>query len=213
MLADELAPQPGDVSGEDPADGRVQRRALNRQAVLDSLSQLIASGHGDPTIEEVAVAAGVSPRSIQRYFGSLEVARDELRSRIIEDTLGYIPHASGPVMPGASLEERCASLVASRFELYDRVGAMIRNSASRHVQNKEIGERFAAARELVEGQVFDRFEPELGALNPDEQEASLAVVNALLSFESIDAFLSNGDNTRSLVGRRLVVQLVAAFSS
>lgn len=179
--------------------------------MLDSLGQLIASGNGDPTIEEIAAMAKVSPRSIQRYFGTLEALRDELRRAIIDDVLGYLEHASGPVMPGASLEERCASLVASRFELYDRIGAVVRNSATRRVPSDETGARFAAARELVEGQVFERFEPELGPLAPDERDASLAVVNALLSFESIDVFLADGNDTRGLVGRRLVTQLVAAF--
>lgn len=130
---------------------------------------------------------------------------------IVDDVLGYLPYASGPVMPGASLEDRCASLVASRFELYDRIGAMVRNSATRHTPADGVGARFAEPRQMVEAQVVERFEPELGSLDPDERAASLAVVNALLSFESIDAFLSNGDDTRSLVGRRLVTQLMAAF--
>ncbi|MFK7916515.1 MAG: TetR/AcrR family transcriptional regulator [Ilumatobacter sp.] len=201
-----------EVAGaDDPGDGRVRRRTDNRAAVVETLRTMILGGAVDPTIEEVAEVAGVSVRSIQRYFGSLESARDELRGEIVRIALEHLENASGPVMPGASLEERCASVVASRFEMYDRVGAMIRNSRSRFMSGEESGARFEMARALVNAQIPERFELELSAMGVEDRAATLAVLDVLLSFDSIDGLLADSNATRSPIGRVLINQLVSAL--
>ena len=53
---------------EVPGDGRLARRDRNRIAVLDAAIELFAEGVLDPTPDDVATRAGISARSVYRYF-------------------------------------------------------------------------------------------------------------------------------------------------
>ena len=49
------------------ADGRRVRREQNREAVLDAVVELFHEGSYQPTTDEIAIRAGLSPRSQFRY--------------------------------------------------------------------------------------------------------------------------------------------------
>ena len=50
------------------SDGRRARRERNREAVLDALMELVKEGDDDPSVDDIAARAGVSYRSVYRYF-------------------------------------------------------------------------------------------------------------------------------------------------
>ena len=49
-------------------DGRRERRAGNRQAALDALVELFGDDRFQPSTAEIAERAGISARSLFRYF-------------------------------------------------------------------------------------------------------------------------------------------------
>ena len=59
--------QSDDAFGEE-TDGRRLRRALNREAVVDALLSLYDEGNLRPGTDRIAERAGISPRSLFRYF-------------------------------------------------------------------------------------------------------------------------------------------------
>jgi len=74
--------------GQAPEGGRTNQKARTRAAILVSAIQLIREG-GLPTVEEAALAAGISKRTAYRYFTSqdhmlADAALDALRLRMNE---------------------------------------------------------------------------------------------------------------------------------
>jgi AcrR family transcriptional regulator len=74
--------------GQVPEGGRTNQKARTRAALLASAIQLIRDG-GRPTVEEAALAAGISKRTAYRYFTSqdhllADAALDALRVRMNE---------------------------------------------------------------------------------------------------------------------------------
>ncbi|HWJ36775.1 MAG TPA: TetR/AcrR family transcriptional regulator [Steroidobacteraceae bacterium] len=74
--------------GQAPEGGRTNQKARTRTAILASAIQLIREGRR-PTVEEAALAAGISKRTAYRYFTSqdhmlADAALDGLRSRMNE---------------------------------------------------------------------------------------------------------------------------------
>jgi AcrR family transcriptional regulator len=74
--------------GQAPEGGRTNQKARTRAAILVSAIQLIREG-GLPTVEEAALAAGISKRTAYRYFTSqdhmlADAALDALRVRMNE---------------------------------------------------------------------------------------------------------------------------------
>jgi AcrR family transcriptional regulator len=74
--------------GQAPEGGRTNQKARTRAAILVSAIQLIREG-GWPTVEEAALAAGISKRTAYRYFTSqdhllADAALDALRVRMNE---------------------------------------------------------------------------------------------------------------------------------
>jgi len=73
---------------QEASGGRVNQKARTRTALLDSAIALIRAGQR-PTVEEAALAAGISKRTAYRYFTSQEhmladAALESLRGRMDE---------------------------------------------------------------------------------------------------------------------------------
>src|SRR5580692_8817356 len=64
-------------------DGRRLRREQNREAVLSAMGELFAEGLYQPNVNEIAERAGLSPRSLFRYFDDV----DDLHRATIEGQL------------------------------------------------------------------------------------------------------------------------------
>ena len=73
-------------------DGRHARRDRNRLAVVDAILALFSEGNFEPTSDQIAERAGLSPRSLFRYFDDLEdlnrvaIARQFERVRQLKKT-------------------------------------------------------------------------------------------------------------------------------
>jgi AcrR family transcriptional regulator len=59
-------------AGETEGDGRTARRERNREAVVTALLGLYREGVMTPSADEIATRAGVSARSLFRYFTDVD---------------------------------------------------------------------------------------------------------------------------------------------
>lgn len=171
-----------DAAGE--VDGRTARRRRNVDAVLTGYITLLAEGRFDPTAEEIAARAGVSHRSIYRYFPS----RDELLAAVLRRIMDEIVSDDDPTPLDAPFAERCEWFARRRVEGYWR-HRIVARSAFGH-RNVTTGEVIAAARGALRRQTAKYFAAELAAVVAPDGDALLGILDAPFQFESLD-YLAN----------------------
>jgi len=99
------------------SQGRVNQKARTRTALLASALDLIRRGYR-PTVEDAALAVGISKRTAYRYF----VSQDHmLADAALEGLRGQMDAVfSGPAMAGADAHVRLNRLAAAIRELGER---------------------------------------------------------------------------------------------
>ena len=100
-------------------DGRRQRRERNREAVVQAVLELVREGELAPGAEAVAARAGLSARSVFRYFDDLD---DLCRAAIAHQVALVRPILDHELASGGSLAERVTAVVAQRVDLFEAMG-------------------------------------------------------------------------------------------
>ena len=183
-------------------DGRRLRRAQNRQAVLDALVGLFEDGVYQPTTNEIAERAGISPRSLFRYFDDVD---DLHRAAIERSRLTAAPLAVMDIDADAPTAEKVAAFVEARVRLHEAVGnaeRATRLSAHRHE---------VIAAQLREGRAFFRNQARtVFASELEGADASLLpAVDALTSIETYDLYRT----THGLSRVRATTALASALTA
>lgn len=194
------------------SDGRSARRERNRDAVLDALVELTTEGDDDPSIDDIADRAGVSYRSVYRYFKDRSEMMDAATDRAMAWIQPLLLNASGPVSPNDPLDHRIDSIVDARVEVYYQIADMVRQAMIQSFSNRKIDEHFRNARRLSRRQIHDRFHDELKLFSPQECELRISSVDQILSFFAIDYFVSERNHTRPELERYLRGGIRAALS-
>ncbi len=178
---------PEDATAPDRAvDGRSAIRDRNRDAVLDAVLDLFSEDNLSPGPEEVAERAGLSVRSVYRYFED----HDALSRAAIERQLERVgPLLLLPAIGEGALDERIARFVEVRLRLQAAAGPALRATRIRATFDPVVRDQFDADRIRLREQVERQFAPELTAMAPDRARARLAAVDALSAFESLDRYL------------------------
>ena len=154
------------------ADGRRVRREQNREAVLDALVELFHEGSYQPTTDEIAQRAGLSPRSLFRYFTDTE---DLSRAVIDRELRTSQPLLELDVDEHAPLDERIEELVAARVRLFETIAPTARAARLAAVRNPTIATQLRERRARLRDQVRRVLDPE---------PAMLPALDALCSFET-----------------------------
>jgi TetR/AcrR family transcriptional regulator of autoinduction and epiphytic fitness len=157
-------------------DGRHRRREENREAVIDALVALWDDGRYQTSAAEVAERAGISPRSLFRYFDDLG---DLTRAAIERHLQAAAPLFDIPIDASEPTAAKIAAVVDCRLRLWDAIEASARAGRATAHRNPIVAERLHDARRSFCDQVRTLFAPEL-ADRPD----ALGPVDVLLSFES-----------------------------
>lgn len=186
-------------TGED-LDGRRLRRSHNREAVLDALTSLFNQGSYQPSTNDIAERAGLSARSLFRYFDDV----DDLNRAVIERHLRRArPLADIEVEPDQPTSVKVRRLVETRVQLFETIAPEARACrlwAHRH--------RVVAA-QLQENRAY--FRQQIRALFPREVQGPgatlLPILDVLCSFESYELLR----NDQGLSRRETVSTLVAAM--
>ena len=169
-------------AGARHVDGRTLRRTRNRTAVIDALIDLAREGSLRPAASEIADRAGVSHRSIFRYFEDL----DELVSVAIEHSFAEAGTLTGvPAIGSGSLDVRIATLVDARMKLFESVDGTMQLARMRAPSIPAIDEGMTEIAELFEAQIAEHFSAERAAV--DEADRGL-LVDAALVLTSYDSF-------------------------
>jgi AcrR family transcriptional regulator len=178
-------------SGDDDADdadaalgvdGRRARRDQNRRAVVDALVSLYEEGDYEPTAAEVARRAGLSPRSLFRYFDDVA---DLSRAAVAHHARRVGPMLSVEVRDDDPLEYRVAELVRRRLELWEHITPSARVARMRAPVVPMLAVELRRNRAIQRSQAAGHLAPELAAL-PDGGRQALAAIDLLLSFESFE---------------------------
>jgi AcrR family transcriptional regulator len=194
-----------DASGDDPlVDGRSAIRDRNRDAVLDAVLDLFSEDNLSPGPEEVALRAGLSVRSVYRYFAD----HDSLtRAAIARNIEKVTPRFLIPAIGEGPLEDRVGRFVDARLRLQAAVGPTARAARIRATFDPLVREDIETSRRFLRAQVERHFAPELAVLDPGRARARAAAVDALFSFESLDHYLVHRgidpDDTRVLLSDAL----------
>ncbi|HEX9765989.1 MAG TPA: TetR/AcrR family transcriptional regulator [Nitriliruptorales bacterium] len=163
------------------ADGRRLRAVRNRELVIEAILDLFDEGNLDFDAPTLAERAGVSVRSVYRYFED----RDSLvRAGVAKhaERLGELLRHD--VDLDADLQTRISQFLDYRLALYPQVETVVR--VARHYARRlpDVGDTLAGRRATVREQLTDVFGPELGPAGSRRCAERLAALDAATDFDT-----------------------------
>jgi len=182
-------------------DGRRLRRETNRDAVIDALLSLFDEGFYQPTTNDVAERAGISPRSLFRYFEDVDDLTQAAIDRAVTGAAGLLDVGVGPEAPTL---DKIEHLVEQRMRLFDVVAPVARAARALSYRNKVVAGQMENSRSFMRGQVNRLFAPELG-----DSDTVLPIIDALCSFEVYELLR----NDQGLSRRKAMTALNAALAA
>jgi AcrR family transcriptional regulator len=160
-------------------DGRTARRRRNRDAVVDALLELCHAGNLNPSVDQIAEQAGLSGRSLFRYFDDVDDLYRAAIARHHERVDGLFAIAVDADAPTA---ERIGALVEARLRLFEAIGAVGVLARLRAPFEPIVADELRRARGALRRQVERLFAAELAALG-SRSAGVLDAIDALCSFE------------------------------
>ena len=190
-------------------DGRRLRRQQNRTAVLDALLGLFADGVYDPSSADIAERAGLSPRSLFRYFDDI----DDLHRAAVEANLALArPLVVLAVDATAPTAAKVRAIVDSRMRLYATIAPGARAARTLAFRHKIVATQLIQNRVFLRDQVARLFAPELAAMAEPTRDAAISVADVLCSFESWDLLIAERGLAVADVERALASGLTAVLA-
>jgi AcrR family transcriptional regulator len=175
-------------------DGRRARRDRNKYAVVDAFLELVRAGNPRPSVAEVADRSGVSHRSVFRYFED----KDELARTAIERQQAFAaPLLALTVGPGAPIDERISRFVERRIELFEHLGPVARLARALADGQPVLAAGLTSTRRYLRGQIEHLFAAELREMPGPQARHTLAVLDVVCSFESVDLLLHDQGLSRA----------------
>jgi len=191
-------------------DGRHARRERNRLAVVDAMLALYGEGNLDPSSDEIAERAGLSPRSLFRYFDDLD---DLVRVSISRQHERLAPMARLDISTDAPLAGRIDRLVTQRLRLFDRIASVGVVSRVRAPFQPLIASELAISRSFLRRQIEQLFSPELAARGKAGGASALAVIDVLTSFEALHLLRDDQHLTRQQIEAALADSITRLLES
>lgn len=190
-------------------DGRVARRMRNREAVVQAALDLVAEGQVEIALEDLTTRSGVSPRSVFRYFETLDDLRREVIRTSVED-LDDLMQPPGPA--GAARAARIEGFVAGRLALYPRLAGPARLARSRAATVVGIREEQDRYRTTLSEQTRAQFRPELGGRGAQKEEVT-GLIEAVTSFDSWELLAEHRGWSARKIARAWAAALDALLSA
>lgn len=205
----------GGVSSPPPiplpsADGRNQRRDRNRDAVVTALLELYREGESGPSAEQIAQRAGISVRSLFRYFDDVDAL---VRTAIARQQHHLAPLYALDAPPDLPVGERIERFVAARVRLLQGMGEVGRVARSLAARQPLILAELARIRHTLRVQLADTFAPELDALDPADRRRTLAAADVVVSWEAYDLMHNDQGLPADEVGPAMAAGLAALLGA
>lgn len=184
-------------------DGRHQRRNRNIDLVVDATLALLASGDPWPSAAAIAASAGLSERSVFRYFDDL----DALARAAVETQARRADHLFDPLPADGDLATRIDRLVEHRVALHGEVGPIVHAARLRAALHAAIAAGLAHRRQQLRAQLEALFADELAG-----SEDLLVALEVATGFDALHALRVDRECSAaqtSDVLRRTVTALLA----
>ena len=160
-------------------DGRRLRRERNREAVIDAVVSLFEEGSYQPTTDEIAERAGLSPRSLFRYFDDVD---DLNRAAVDRQLADAEPLLELDISVDAPTVDKIDCVVAQRLRLWEAIEPAARAARLNAHRRPVVAAQLVDGRAFMRRQLRELFAPELQG----ERAAHLGAIEVLTSFESYD---------------------------
>jgi len=155
--------------------------------VVDAVLDLFEVGELDPAPAAIAARAGVSERSLFRYFDGLDDLRQAVLARAIDRSEHFL---RGPSAPGSSAQTRIQELVGLRLDLWTATRGATQVALVRARFVPAMATEVDRFRHRLHEQAATFFEPELGRWPPRRRQELLLAVDALTSFGAFDLMVT-----------------------
>lgn len=197
-----------DASIESPAqiDGRRARGERNKNAVVTALLELYESGEVQPSAARVAALAGVSERSVFRYFDDME----DLATTAVSIQWERVQPFYKDLSTEGSFANRLQAIIDHRLALYDKVGGVFRVGLAAAVRISAAAEAVEQRRDFLRRQGRRQFRIEIEA--QDNPTNASTIVDFTLSLENIDYLRRSAGMTNTQIKKVLAENLQAVLS-
>ena len=164
-------------------DGRSLRRERNREAVIESFLALVREGNFDPGGAEIAERAGVSHRSVFRYFDDLA---DLMRTAIGRELQRDLPLGVIDNVGEGTFSDRLERLVDARLAMFDKVHGIATVTRLRSATIPSLNVEFAAITSQFRPVMERHFAVELGRFPASKRNTIADATQVLLSWDAYD---------------------------
>lgn len=164
----------------------------NRNAVVDAMLALIREGNVSPSSAEIAERAGISSRSVFRYFDDID---DLLRTAIARQFDRLRPLLALETPEGADTAAKVQQVAEQRVALFEGMGMVGVVARLRAPAQPLIAAQLAQLRSFLRHQLKRTFADELAAMGAPAAGSVLAVADVVCSFEAYQ--LLRGDQVMS----------------
>ncbi len=192
-----------------PPDGRNLRRDRNRDAVVTTLLELYRDGDLNPSAEAIAARAGISVRSLFRYFDDAEAM---VRAAIARQQEHLAPLYALDVPPELPLAERVERFVAARVQLLEGMGEVGRVARAVAPRQPLLLAELARIRGTLRRQLAAVFADELAALPADRRRAAVAAADVVTSWESFDLMRHDQGLSRAHAAAAMATAVLALLA-
>jgi AcrR family transcriptional regulator len=190
----------------DESDGRRLRRKLNRDAVLDALLGLFRDGIYQPSTAEIAHRAGISPRSLFRYFSDVDDLHRAALNRQLQRALPLVELATDPAEPTAV---KIASVVQARARLYEEMAPAARAMRAASHRHHQLARELRRNRAYMRDQLHAVFEAELARFG----DGGMPAIDVMCSFETYELLRFDQRLSRARTEAVLTAALAALLVS
>ena len=184
------------------SDGRRLRREQNRELVIDALLDLFTEGVYEPGSAEIAGRAGLSPRSLFRYFDDVD---DLNRAAIARQQRRALPLLDPGVSPDAPTAEKIEAIATARVRLFETIAPAARAARACSHRHAVVHGELRQNRRYLREQLRVLFTREMEG----REDVVLPGLDALCSFETYELLRSDQQLSRAKTIAAMVFALGA----
>lgn len=161
-------------------DGRRARGSRNKSAVVSALLDLYADGEPNPSAARVAEIAGVSERSVFRYFDDME----DLASAAVELQWDRVKPLYLDLDSEGTFDTRLQSIVNHRMRLHESIAGVFKVATMTALRRPAVALAVEQRRQYLRNQAIQQFAAEFDRLA--DAPVRRSIVDHVLSLENID---------------------------
>ena len=164
-------------------DGRSARSQRTRASIIDALVALLEEGSVQPTIEEIAARASVSPRTVFQHYAD----REALFTAVSEHRAARMGELMGTIDAGASLERRLAEVVQQRARVFEWIAPVRRAALIMEPFSESVHAALDGSRRAKREEVQRVFATEIARCPEPGRAALVAALGAAASWSAWEA--------------------------